>query len=63
LTNPFIDRGEVFVTKGQHLCAWLLAGARELEDLGDLVEGEAERLRLLYETELLNCLLRVPPVT
>jgi hypothetical protein len=33
LTAPFIDRGEVFVTKGQHLCARFLAGARELKDV------------------------------
>lgn len=60
LTDPCIDCCEVFAAKGQHLCARLLPGARELKDLGDLGQRKAERLRLLDETELLDRLLRVP---
>ena len=63
LPKAFIHSGEVLVCKGKHFLTGRLARSRKRQNLPDLVQGEAQRLGFLDETEFLNSLLRVPTVS
>jgi hypothetical protein len=62
LSKTFVNGRKVLVAERQHARTWRFARTRELENLGDLPEGEAQRLGVLDETKLLDRVFRVPAV-
>ncbi|HUE85164.1 MAG TPA: hypothetical protein VMO26_03730 [Vicinamibacterales bacterium] len=60
--KALFDGREMLVPEREHLRTRHSARTRQREDLGDFLEGEAQRLRLLDEAQLHDRLLRVPSV-